>query len=341
MTPATLTPLDLGSLTRFLHERELCAGALEVQRIGDGHSNLTYRVDDGERAVVVRRPPPPPLPRGAHDVLREARIIGALEGTGVPVPRVLATARPGEVFDDVPCFVMELVDGDVITDATPGALATDAGRQGIAEQLVDVLVALHAVDWRDAGLEGLGRPAGANARALERMGALVGELEAPAPPAFAAVGAWLAATVPAEAGATIVHGDLRLGNVIFARAAPPRIAAVLDWELTTLGDPLADVGYLLACYAEPGVALHPVSDLGRASLEPGYPSRDALAARYAAATGRSLQQLRWYTAMNLWKLAALYEYSRQRGEDAYYDDPTQVERFLESALAAIAADDAR
>jgi aminoglycoside phosphotransferase (APT) family kinase protein len=332
-----VTPGDLGALAGFLRERGLCDGPLSVTRIGDGHSNLTYGVSDGQRTVVVRRPPPPPAPPGAHDVLREARLMDALRDTAVPVPAVLATAQAGEVFD-VPCYVMSFAEGPVITAGTPAALARPGTRREIGESLTDTLAALHAVDWRAAGLGDLGRPEGFNARHLRRMERLIAGEDGLIPADFAPVRDWLAARLPPESGAAIVHGDFRLGNVVIAPDAPGRVAAVLDWELATVGDPLLDVGYFLASVPEPGRPLTPVQEFGTAMLEDGYPDRAGLAARYTGRTGRDLSGLAWYTVMAQWKLAVLYEYSRRRAArgdgDPYYADPSLVASFLRAAHQA-------
>jgi aminoglycoside phosphotransferase (APT) family kinase protein len=329
-----MTPGDLGTLAWFLRERGLCAGPLTVSPIGDGHSNLTYAVSDGQRTVVVRRPPPPPSPPGAHDVLREARLMDALHGTAVPVPAVLATARAGEVFD-VPCYIMSFAAGPVITAGTPAALALPATRREIGESLIDTLAALHAVDWRAAGLGDLGRPEGFNARHLRRMERLITGDDGCVPAPFAPARDWLAARVPPESGDAIVHGDFRLGNVVIAPDAPGRVAAVLDWELATVGDPLLDVGYFLASVPGPREPMTPVQEFGTAMLEDGYPDRAGLAARYARRTGRDLSALAWYTVMAQWKLAVLYEYSRRRAArgdgDPYYADASLVASFLRAA----------
>ncbi|ROS32089.1 phosphotransferase family protein [Amycolatopsis thermoflava] len=321
-------------LARFLAAREICAGPVTTRRIGDGHSNLTFLVSDGQRRVVVRRPPPPPIPPGAHDMLREAKLIGALAGTDVPVADVLAVGQAGEVID-VPFYVMSYVEGPVITERTPEALSTPADRRRIGESLVDTLAALHAVDWRARGLADLGRPEGFNARHFRRMGRLIADADGKPPAEFAGIDAWLAAHVPPEAGATIVHNDYRLGNVIVAPEPPGRILAVLDWELATLGDPLFDVGYFLASWPVAGQPRTPTEDLGVAVLEDGYPTREQLAERYAAATGRDLSTLDWYTALALWKLAVLYEYGRRRAVqgvgDEYYADAGMVKSFLTAA----------
>ncbi|GAA2864555.1 phosphotransferase family protein [Pseudonocardia halophobica] len=320
---------DLAALEAFLAKHGVADGPLATRRIGDGHSNLTYLVR-GSRDVVVRRPPPPPLPPGAHDVLREARLLAGLAGTGVPVPEVLATAETGEVIDS-PLYVMSHVPGAVVTTRTPPELAEH--RRAIGESMVDILARLHAVDWQAAGLAEMGRPEGFNGRHLRRMRRLVADADGNPPAAFADIDAWLEAHVPAESGATLVHNDYRLGNVILGPTGT--VAAVLDWELATIGDPLFDVGYFLASWPVAGKPLTPTAELGAAVLEPGYATRDELAERYAGATGRDLSGLRWYTALALWKLAVLYEYSHRRATaghgDPYYADPGLVQSFLAAA----------
>ncbi|GAB3379444.1 phosphotransferase family protein [Amycolatopsis echigonensis] len=324
-------------LADFLARKGICSGPVSTRRIGDGHSNLTFLVSDGQRQAVVRRPPPPPTPPGAHDMLREAKLIGALAGTGVPVAEVLATGQPGEVLD-VPFYVMSYVEGPVITERTPPELATPADRRRIGESLVDTLATLHSVDWAARGLGELGRPEGFNARHFRRMGRLIADGNGKPPAEFAELDAWLAAHVPAEAGATIVHNDYRLGNVIVSPDSPGRVLAVLDWELATLGDPLFDVGYFLASWPVAGQVRTPTEDLGVAALEEGYPVRAELAERYANQTGRDLSGLGWYTALALWKLAVLYEYGRRRAVqgvgDEYYADSGLVKSFLAAAEQA-------
>jgi aminoglycoside phosphotransferase (APT) family kinase protein len=327
-------PDTLGRLETFLRVRGITSGPITAKAIGDGHSNLTFLVSDGERQVVVRRPPPPPVPPGAHDMLREARLIGALESSDVPVAKVLATSQADEVID-VPFYVMSYVPGPVVTTRTPEALATPAERRTIGLALVDTLAALHRVDWRAAGLEDLGRPEGFNERHLKRMGRLVADDQGRPPSEFAEIDAWLAGNVPTESGASIIHNDFRLGNVILGEEPPGRITAVLDWELATIGDPLFDLGYFLASYPVAGDSLTPTQELGTAVLEEGYPTRHELAQRYAEDTGADLSQLGWYTALALWKLAVLYEYGRRRAMrgvgDQYYRDPALVASFLAAA----------
>jgi aminoglycoside phosphotransferase (APT) family kinase protein len=331
------TPGTLDTLSRFLRERGLCDGELRTRRIGDGHSNLTFLVSDGQRQVVVRRPPPPPTPPGAHDILREARIIGALGRTDVPVPALLATAQGGEVLD-VPLYVMSYARGPVVTTATPAPLGTPQTRRQAGESLADTLARLHSVDWQAVGLGDLGRPDGFNRRHLRRISAIVSDPDGGPPPPFAALTGWLGEHLPAESGAAVVHGDFRIGNVVLAPGPPGRVAAVLDWELATIGDPLHDVGYFLASVPGPDRPLTPTQEFGTALLETGYPARQQLAARYVERTGRDLGGLAWYTAFALWKLAVLYEYGRRRAVrgagDPYYAAPARVRSFLAAAHQA-------
>jgi len=333
------------ALGRYLAERDLTGPAITLRRIGDGHANLTYlATDEAGRAVVVRRPPPPPIPRGANDVVREAGVMLAVgrSEVAVPVPRVLAVASEGEVFD-VPFFVMSYIEGPTITTALPANLGSPESRRHLGNDLVDRLAALHSLDWRHAELRG--HPDGANLRQRDRLALLIAEPDGSPPPAFAETDAWLRARVPAESGAALVHNDYRLGNVLIDPISPS-VAAVLDWELASVGDPLVDLGYLVASWASPGTPegdLTPIQNLGCASLAPGFPSRTDLIARYAAATGVDVppSRLAWYEVLANWKLAVLYEYSRRRfhagGGDPYYADGSQVTQFLAAAERAIDA----
>jgi aminoglycoside phosphotransferase (APT) family kinase protein len=322
---------ELVRLGCFLAAHGLCGPSVTAAAIGDGHSNLTFLVSDGHSRVVLRRPPPPPLPPGAHDVLREARLLTALAPTDVPSPRVLASAPAGELLD-VPVLVMEFVDGAVITEKTPAPRDDEALRRRIAESLVDTLAALHAVPWREVGLGDFGRPEGFNARQLRRMRSLVA-VDGTVPKSFAALDDWLHAHLPPESGTSIVHNDFRIGNMI-VNPGTGCIAAVLDWELATIGDPLADLGYLLTSYPVPGEPLVPTAAMGTAALEPGYPGRTELVDRYADRTRADVSNVNWYATLAMYKLAALYEYSRRRFEDGvgdpYYADPALVASFLDA-----------
>jgi len=336
MTEAAVLPFDVDKLGAWLARQGLAAGPLTITPIGEGHSNLTYLVSDGAGRLVLRRPPPPPIPPGANDVLRETRFLLAAAGTGVPVPEVLVVAEAGEVMD-VPCYAMAHLEGDVCTTDLPGAIDTPAEHRRIAHALVDVLAALQAIDWQAAGLGDIARPDGFLERQLERLPRLIADEDGKVPAGFGTLGDDLAATRPVSGPPAIVHGDLRLGNVMLSRTAPARILGVLDWELAGIGDPLTDLGYLLAAYAVPGEAPHALTEMSAATLGPGFPTRAELAARYAAATGRDVSRIGWYQAFALWKLAVLFEYSHRRyagsGGDPYWENPTLARGLLEAARA--------
>jgi aminoglycoside phosphotransferase (APT) family kinase protein len=251
----------------------------------------------------------------------------------VPVPRVLAIAQAGQVID-VPFYVMSVADGPVVTTVTPSPLDSPAARRAIGESLVDTLADLHAVDYEARGLADLGKPAGFNLRHLRRIGSLVTGDDGALFAGFATVAEWLRTNAPDESGAAVLHNDFRIGNVVLAAKEPGRVAAVLDWELATIGDPLFDLGYFLVSIPVDGEAPTPTGSLGTAMLEDGFPSREELAARYADRTGSDIRHLGWYSTLALWKLAALYDYGRRRAEggtgDDYYDK-SQVESFLDAA----------
>jgi hypothetical protein len=247
---------ELTRLGQALCDMNVCGPAVTARAVGDGHSNLTYLVSDGRRQVIVRRPPAPPVPPGAHDVVREARLVAALAETAVPVPRVFAIFAAGDMLD-VPLVVTEYVDATVITDRTPPPLDTPAARREIALSAVDTLAALHGVDWQARGLADFGRPTGFNARHLNRVCRLVADPQGELPIPFRSVAERLRRRTPAESGVGIVHNDFRLGNLMAAKGPPGRVVAVLDWELATIGGSPVRSG-LLPVYLPPARrATHP------------------------------------------------------------------------------------
>jgi aminoglycoside phosphotransferase (APT) family kinase protein len=309
--------LVIDPLRAFLTEHGLDApDDLHAVPIGDGHSNVTFELSTG---VVLRRPPRGPLPPSAHDVLREARLLAALEPTPVRTPRVLAVGHDPDVIG-APFYVMERVEGIVITDDIPAELDDEAGRARIAEELIDALVELHAEDWTALGLEGFGKPTGYLERQLRRFGGLwkhnrtrdVAELEQ--------VARWLADNLPSSPPATIVHGDYRLGNTMFAASAPARLDAILDWEMATIGDPLADIGYMMIQWIQ---AEDPPTrfTLHSVTARPGFPTRRELVARYEQRSGRSVSDLDWYVALALFKAAVFMEGNYKRAVSGSTDDP--------------------
>ncbi len=327
--------LVLEPLRAFLDEHDLGSGEIRAQPIGDGHSNVTYLIERDSNPthpeLVLRRPPRPPLPPSAHDVLREARLLRALEPTPARVPRVLAVCED-ETLIGCPFYVMERVQGEVIVWETPPALDTPEQRKRIGEQLIDALVEIHAVDWRAAGLEGFGKPSGYLDRQLRRFGGLWDLNKTREIPAVERVGAWLAEHKPESGPATIVHGDYRLGNTMFAAQAPAELVAVFDWEMATIGDPLADLGYLCMFWTEAydpegGLREH----LGKVTRAEGFSTRSELIARYEEATGRSMQDLRWYTTLAIWKSIVFMEGNYKRAVAGTTDDP-YLKQFGEGVL---------
>lgn len=313
--------LVLDPLAAYLDAQGLGAGPIEATPIGDGHSNVTYLIERGDVRVVLRRPPRPPLPPSAHDVVREARLQRALATQGVRVPTILAICEDPDVIG-MPFYVMEHVDAHVAGPTLPDPLAVAPDRRAaFAVELVDALAELHAVDIAAAGLTGLGRPDGYLTRQLRRFAGLWVDHHTRELPEMARVTAWLEAHVPAQRETTVVHGDYRLGNVMFVADPEPRLRAILDWEMATLGDPLADLGYLVATWAEPDDEETPMLRLSAATRLPGFPGRDALRERYAARTGRALEDLRFYETLALWKAAVFLECSYARYLAGTTDDP--------------------
>ncbi len=299
-------------LAEFLDGEGLGSGSVEAERVGEGHSNVTYLVRRGDERFVLRRPPRPPLPPSAHDVLREARLLAALAGTAARVPRVLGVCDDERVLG-VPFYVMEEVSGTVVTDALPPALDSPEQRARIGDELIDALVEIHAVDWRAAGLDGFGKPSGYLERQLRRFDGLWEHNKTRELPIVAEVGDWLAANLPESPPATIVHGDYRLGNVMLGDDTPARLVSVFDWELSTIGDPLADLGYLTVTWVAPDDPTDTMfSALTSVTREPGFPTREQLVARYEQRSGRSMSALHWYQALALWKAAVFMEGNYKR-----------------------------
>jgi aminoglycoside phosphotransferase (APT) family kinase protein len=293
---------------------------IAVTAIGDGHSNVTLAVSSAGREVILRRPPRGPLPPTAHDVVREARLLRALEPTPVRAPRVLLTCEDPTVIG-APFYLMERVDGEVITNAIPSQLDGPGERARIANELIDALIELHAVDWMAAGLEGFGKATGYLERQLRRFTGLWEHNRTRELPAVEQVGAWLTANLPPSPAATIVHGDYRLGNTIFASRPPAQLAAILDWEMATIGDPLADLGYMMMFWIQGDDAPVGGFDLQSVTRLPGFPTRAEMIARYEERSGRSMGSLTWYLTLALWKSVVFMEGNYKRAISGTTDDP--------------------
>jgi aminoglycoside phosphotransferase (APT) family kinase protein len=311
--------LVLEPLAAFLDAHGIGHGELEVRPLGEGHSNVTFAVRRDGFEVVLRRPPRGPLPPSAHDVLREARVLAALDGRA-RVPAVLAVCEDTEVIG-APFYVMDRVEGHVVTSEMPAALDTPQERRRMGEELVDALVEVHAVDWRAAGLEGFGKPTGYLERQLRRFLGLWEHNRTREIPAVEAVGEWLRANLPESGPATIVHGDYRLGNTMFGPAAPARLVAIFDWEMATIGDPLADLGYLCTLWVDRRDPTGNMFELSSVTRAEGFPLREELIDRYEERSGRSMTDIRWYRTLALWKSIVFMEGNYKRAIEGSTDDP--------------------
>ncbi|RKN65598.1 phosphotransferase family protein [Streptomyces klenkii] len=330
--------LDPERLRAYL-ERELpglVQGPLVAELIEGGRSNLTYAVSDGTGRWVVRRPPLGHVLATAHDMRREHRVISALHRTAaVPVPGALLLCEDESVLG-APFYVMEFVEGTPYrTAAQLTEIGPDRARK-VVLGLADTLVQLHAVDPEAAGLADFGRPGGFLERQLRRWGKQLEASRNRELPGIDALRSGLAAALPASPAATVVHGDYRLDNVLIG--ADDTVAAVLDWEMSTLGDPLTDLGLLVMYSEQEPVPGSPISTTRDA---PGHPGPAEIVERYAAASGRDVSALPWYTAFAYFKLAVIlegihYRYTLGQTVGAGFDRIGQlVPLFIDNGLTTL------
>jgi aminoglycoside phosphotransferase (APT) family kinase protein len=315
-------------------------GPFRYERIAGGRSNLTYAVSGGDgRRWALRRPPLGKALGSAHDMSREHRVVSALAPTPVPVAPIAGYCED-EAVNGAPFYVMEFVAGPILRTRGDADRFDEPDRRAIGERVVDTLVAIHAQDPDAIGLGDLGRKEDYVARQLRRwakqwVGSKTREVAL-----IDEVHERLAARIPAQGPATLVHGDYRLDNMILTAAG--EVAAVVDWELCTLGDPLADVGLLLVYWAEDGDSLLPLFE--PATMAPGFPSRAAVRERYAARSGRDLGEIDFFMALGYWKLAIILEGVFSRYAKGQYGKPEagfeefgrNVERLAEAADEAVA-----
>lgn len=295
--------IDAASVTAWLAERTEVAPPLQFDRILGGLSNLTFRVDDtAHRRWVLRRPPLGHVLATAHDMGREARILSALADTDVPVPPVVGLC-PDDIVNGAPFYVMDFVDGIVASSSASVATLDLEARRRAGESLVDVLAAIHTVDVDRVGLGDLGRREAYVERQLSRWQRQWDATRDGDVPEMDELHARLAASVPEQGPATIVHGDYRLDNCLLG--ADGAIAAVLDWELCTLGDPMADLGLLFVYWAEATDTFKVNED--SATLQPGFATRLELLDRYGRISGRDTSAIGFFVALGYWKLACILQ----------------------------------
>ena len=308
MADATIEQLiDVEALERFVSEHVPdSSGPLEVQKHVAGFSNETFYVTRGNDRWVLRRPPRGPLLPTAHDVVREYRYLSALHGRA-RVPRPVAVCEDNSVIG-APFYLMERAEGTVIRTEVPAAYNNPAGRRKVAEEIVDALVEMHAVDWQAAGLTGKGETY--LPRQLERW-SKQWELTRPRTrelPGLDSATEWLKRRLPDAGGVSVVHGDYKLDNVMYANAEP-RLIAIFDWEMATIGDPLADLGWLLSTWGDPG---DPPGTRRRVEGPPlttleGFPTQDEMADLYGQKSGISMKNFAFYHVLAVYKLAIILE----------------------------------
>lgn len=309
------------------------AGPLRVMQFKGGQSNPTYRLETPNRAYVLRRKPFGPLLPSAHAVDREFRLIAALNTVSFPVPHAYALCEDPEVIGAI-FYVMEAVDGVIHWN---GALPNlqPAGRRQVYEAMISTLAQLHQVDYAAIGLSDYGRPGNYFTRQVERWTKQYRASETDRIEEAERLIEWLPRTVPEQSRTSIVHGDYRLDNMILAPAGD-RVAAVLDWELSTLGDPLADFSYLLMHWAMPSDGRSGLAGLDLAAL--GIPTRDEAVALYCGLTGRDgVPKLDWYFAYNLFRLLGIVQGIAGRVRDGTAASPRAAEMGARAPMLAQAA----
>jgi len=321
---------NTSGLAQWIRENDLPGAGedLTVELIAGGRSNLTYRLEfrppgqaaaDGAlaRRLVLRRPPLGHVLPTAHDMGREYRVLSALHGTAVPVARPVALCPDTEVIG-APFYLMEWVDGVVFRTSEDARQLTPPQAGRICEEFAGMLATIHGLDVGAVGLDGFGKPAGYMARQLARWQRQWELSVTREMPGYAKLVSRLAEGLPAEGGqaapgaggsaGTLVHGDFRIDNMLIRPDPEPAIAAVVDWEMSTLGDPLADLGLSLVYWTEAGEEdLLPLGAGASVTTGPGFLTRDQMAARYAELTGRDLSRLDYYMAFGCFKLAVVLE----------------------------------
>jgi aminoglycoside phosphotransferase (APT) family kinase protein len=331
------TPLlVLEEITAFLDEMRLGQGPVQAARLGSGSSNVTFALHRGTEVFVLRRPPRPPLPPSAHDVAREARLQLALQELGVRVPRILGICEE-PTFVSAPFYLMTYVEGSIVTDRLPAQLhRTHANRRRLGVDLVDALAEVHAVDVNAPDLKPFHRPGDYLARQVRRFRDLWPVNATRELPLVDELGEWLERTRPEPLTSTVVHGDYRLGNVLVGPDST--VAAILDWEMGAIGDPRADVGYLVATYSDaqsPGT----VMELSPATRQTAFPDRREIIARYEQSSGRDVGDLRWFEVLAKWKSVVFLEAIYGRYLRGVMDGDSLAPRLKEGvpALASNAA----
>jgi len=337
--------VDIVGLAAFLQnvlEIPVDPDDLEVSRHEGGHSNETVFVDVTNRELVVRRPPMGETAESGHKVLREATVMRALADTDVPVPRIVATCEDEFVIGSE-FFVMERLEGVVASETEPDPITTPEDRRSVGERMIETLAMIHDVDYESVGLSDIGRPDGYLDRQVETFNRQLTEWLLPMTeekrslPGIRGIGSWLERNVPSESDHVLVHGDYKPDNLMFATDPAISVEGVFDWEMSTIGDPLADLGWMLFFWHDPGDPDPglPVEVVPTFTERDGYPSRRSLVERYKRLTGRSYDDDRFYRALTGYKLATACEAMYLRYLSGSSDDPLYPR--LESGVPELVA----
>ena len=320
--------IDREGLQRFLLDQNLGDPRdLTTRNISFGHSNEVHLVHFDGKSWALRRPPRGPLLPTAHDVMREYRVLKALQETAVPLPRVYAACDDPR-YIGAPFYLMERLHGGVIRSPNVPSdevsfADTAEKRLAVSEGMIDLIVALQAVDYRAVGLEKFGRPDGYLERQLKRW---TDQLERTLPltrplPVMQKIGQWLSSHILPPQPPTIVHGDFKLDNVMWDITGRPRPLALVDWEMSTIGDPLADVGWMLTYWTESSDSAARRAVVSSMDPEAGYLARRAMVELYENKSGRAMDHVAFYEAFALYKLAIILEGSYARHLSGQADDP--------------------
>lgn len=334
--------LNLDSLSDYLRGRiEGVERGISVEQFPSGHSNLTYLLRAGDREYVLRRGPLGPVAPKAHDMAREFRVLQAIHPHFPEAPNVYLVCEDPTILGAV-FFLMERRKGTILREETPAAISAVPNYAAmISEAVVQGMARLHAIDIRNSGLVALGKPEGFLERQVHGWADRWRRAETEPLPPMDEVVRWLERRLPASPAPTIVHNDYKLDNVMLGAGAPGRIEAVLDWEMATVGDPLADLGLTL-CYwswaSAPALGAHPLPAL---TSQAGWHTRDQFASRYAELTGRDLTHLGYYEVLGIFKLAVIlqqiyFRFRRGQTQDQRFRDFGERVRGLAELAASLA-----
>ncbi|CAM8647720.1 MAG: phosphotransferase family protein [Actinobacteria bacterium] len=330
--------VPVASLSQWIRSNvSTASGPITVSHLSGGSSNLTFRVQDDANDWVLRRPPVGAFLATANDMGREYRVQTGLQNTDVPVPRTVAMCEDESIIG-VPFYLMDFVDGIVYSDTDQVAHLDETQALAASDELIDVLARLHAVDFEAVGLGQLGKPAGFLERQVNRWCTQWEKSKQRELPAIDEVAERLKRSIPAHTDASVVHGDYSFNNTMWSRTDPSKMVAVLDWEMSTLGDPLTDLGMVSVYWGEAGALMWRSRSPQPHRLNPGFPSGDHLLARYEATSGRSLRDIDVYRVLAVFKLSIITEGALARIKATRPDDDTTSTENTIAELAELALD---